>query len=314
MVYFFMAAQLFDPNNESDTYDKVNSILFSGGLSKAPSIGKKFPIEFNEFKLGNIDSLMHTNELMIKLDIGVETLLKKIERQYLDTTGEQAYEFKIETKDSKCSIEKYIFEFKWDEIRYSRKQQINTLAAQLQQRVTQIDNDIRSKSQNYNDAKTLSLSTAKKEGSLQTRDLTDIFKKEFVHQDDFIYTSSITTLVCIVHKNKSELFMKNYQFISQNVIPGTLRYFDKYEDKDGYMIYRVQLFRRFYDQPVDVPPEKANKFKSPVEEFASICRDKYSAIVREFEYKPQDAEKKRLGKNCFKGQSRLIKCGFKVIM
>lgn len=59
---------------------------------------------------------------MIKLDNGVEALLKKIERQYLDITDQQSVEFVIETKDGKFTIEKYLMTFKWDDIRYSRKQ------------------------------------------------------------------------------------------------------------------------------------------------------------------------------------------------
>lgn len=34
-----MAAQLFDPSNENDTYEKVKQSLFAGGPSKAPATG-----------------------------------------------------------------------------------------------------------------------------------------------------------------------------------------------------------------------------------------------------------------------------------
>lgn len=105
--------------------------------------------------------------------------------------------------------------------------------------MAQIDSDIRAKTQSYNEAKTLSLQTAKKEGTLYTRDLSDIFKKDIVNPIDFVYSSHITTLVCIVHKTKAEFFMKNYYLISKNVIPDSLKLFDKYEDKEGLLVFRV---------------------------------------------------------------------------
>lgn len=74
--------------------------------------------------------------------------------------------------------------------------------------MNQIDSDIRGKTQSYTEAKTNSQNIAKKEGTLYSRDLSDVIKKEIVKPDDFIYTQHVTTVLCVVHKTKAELFMK----------------------------------------------------------------------------------------------------------
>lgn len=42
---------------------------------------------------------MHTNDQMLKIDVAMEALLRKIERQYLDITEKQKYDFKVKTPD-----------------------------------------------------------------------------------------------------------------------------------------------------------------------------------------------------------------------
>lgn len=56
-------------------------------------------IEKEKFKNEGLDPLMHLNDQMIKTDTSIESLLRKIERQYLDITEKQKYDFKIKTHD-----------------------------------------------------------------------------------------------------------------------------------------------------------------------------------------------------------------------
>jgi len=42
---------------------------------------------------------MHVNDQMIKIDTAMESLLRKIERQYLDITEKQKYDFKVKNVD-----------------------------------------------------------------------------------------------------------------------------------------------------------------------------------------------------------------------
>jgi hypothetical protein len=42
---------------------------------------------------------MHLNDQMLKTDTAMESLLRKIERQYLDITEKLTYDFKVKTVD-----------------------------------------------------------------------------------------------------------------------------------------------------------------------------------------------------------------------
>lgn len=49
-------------------------------------------VEKEKFRMGNLDSLMHTNDNMIKMEVNFEGLLKKIERQTMDIEPEAKLE------------------------------------------------------------------------------------------------------------------------------------------------------------------------------------------------------------------------------
>lgn len=49
--------------------------------------------------MGNLDHQMFINDNLIKQDAAVESLLRKIERQYLDVTEKISHDFTIESKD-----------------------------------------------------------------------------------------------------------------------------------------------------------------------------------------------------------------------
>lgn len=46
---------------------------------------------------------MFINDILIKHDLAIESLLKKVERQYLDITEKTLFEFTVEGKDGICN-------------------------------------------------------------------------------------------------------------------------------------------------------------------------------------------------------------------
>jgi hypothetical protein len=101
---------------------------------------------------------MFQNDILIKLELTVESLLKKIERQYLDIEDKQAHiHFEIDNRGEKStkknrffftigkdvawfiqrffpligSVDKYIRDFKWDDSKYPRNNQLPDLVKVL---------------------------------------------------------------------------------------------------------------------------------------------------------------------------------------
>lgn len=96
MVYFFMGAP-FRGGNQDSVWNDISRHVLSTGLSTNGK-GKLIQAELNRFKLGNLDSLMFINDQLLKQDIAIESLLKKVERQYLDVTEKNSFDFSIESK------------------------------------------------------------------------------------------------------------------------------------------------------------------------------------------------------------------------
>ena len=91
----------------------------------------------------------------------------------------------------------YVTKFDWDYAKYPIKQPLKSIAETISKQVSLIDNDLKSKSNVYNNIKTTLQGLQKKQtGSLLTRNLSDIIKKE-----DFISGSEyLETLIVIVPK------------------------------------------------------------------------------------------------------------------
>jgi len=128
-----------------------------------------------------------------------------------------------------------------------------------------IDADLRQKIMQYQEkVGQLNTLTKKEGGNLATRDLTDILKYPVVKPEDFVYTANITTMIAVVAKNNVELWKANYETWGDYVVPQSTKLFP-YEDKDGYTLWRVILW------------------KSTVQEFVDKCRHQ-KITVREFNY------------------------------
>lgn len=84
-----------------------------------------------KFKMGNLDSLMFINDNLIKQDTTIESLLKKIERQYLDITEKNSYDFVIESREGTFNADQYLMNFKWDDSRFPRNTPLVELAKAL---------------------------------------------------------------------------------------------------------------------------------------------------------------------------------------
>lgn len=80
-----------------------------------------------------------------------------------------------------------------------------------------------------------------KEGNYYVKDLVDVLAEPNVKASDFIYTKFVTTVVLIVPVMVIDEFLIQYQFWTENVIPGSARRL-AVPEKDGLTIWKVNLF------------------------------------------------------------------------
>ncbi|XP_058986838.1 V-type proton ATPase subunit C isoform X2 [Musca domestica] len=164
---------------------------------------------------------------------------------------------------SPADLPNYITRFQWDMAKYPIKQSLRNIADIISKQVGQIDADLKTKSNAYNNLKGSLQNLEKKQtGSLLTRNLADLVKKEhFILDSEYL-----TTLLVIVPKMLANDWMANYEKITDMIVPRSSTLIT--QDND-YCLYNVTLFKKV------------------VEEFKLHAREK-KFIVRDFVYNEEE--------------------------
>ncbi|CAG9792556.1 unnamed protein product [Diatraea saccharalis] len=157
----------------------------------------------------------------------------------------------------------YLTRFQWDMAKYPIKQSLRNIADIISKQLGQIDADLKVKSSAYNALKGNLQNLEKKQtGSLLTRNLADLVKKEhFILDSEYL-----TTLLVIVPKSMFNDWNANYEKITDMIVPRSSQLI--YQDND-YGLFTVTLFKKV------------------VEEFKLHARER-KFVVREFSYNEAD--------------------------
>lgn len=157
----------------------------------------------------------------------------------------------------------YITRFQWDIAKYPIKQSLKNIADIISKQVGQIDADLKTKSTAYNNLKGSLQNLEKKQtGSLLTRNLADLVKKEhFILDSEYL-----TTLLVIVPKASFNDWHANYEKITDMIVPRSSQLVT--QDAE-YGLFTVSLFKKV------------------VEEFKLHAREK-KFNVREFTYNEEE--------------------------
>jgi len=231
----------------------------------------KFDVPDGERSLlfGSFDNLIRLTDDLQKSDSQVDSILHRLERQYLELDPKA--EFRVKSQRQEKTFHDYLRTWQWDEAKYPKSRSILDNLTLLMSVVNKLDEEARNKTAQYNDFKTQRGNMAKKEGAnLTNRDLVDVLTPDVVKMqgnadDDFIYTEHLTTVVVILPRGAEPEFVKTYEQMADNIVPMSGRKFQDLDDKDGNSLWRVVMF------------------KSAAENFKKQCRER-RYVVRDFEY------------------------------
>ncbi|KFP83640.1 V-type proton ATPase subunit C 1, partial [Acanthisitta chloris] len=223
------------------------------------STNSKFNIP--DLKVGTLDVLVGLSDELAKLDAFVESVVKKVAQYMADVL-----------EDSKDKVQENLLAnggkdgFEKDDLleqQWQTKHESSILAPYtvnfpfIFKGVNQIDNDLKARASAYNNLKgNLQNLERKNAGSLLTRSLADIVKKE-----DFVLDSEyLVTLLVIVPKMNYNDWVKQYETLAEMVVPRSSNVL--FEDQDSYLC-NVTLFRK----AVDDFKHKAREYKFMVRDF-----------------------------------------------
>ncbi|NXB47589.1 VATC1 ATPase, partial [Leucopsar rothschildi] len=215
------------------------------------SINSKFNIP--DLKVGTLDVLVGLSDELAKLDAFVESVVKKVAQYMADVL-----------EDSKDKVQENLLA-NGGLLEQQRQAEHKFYSSYLDivsflfifQGVNQIDNDLKARASAYNNLKgNLQNLERKNAGSLLTRSLADIVKKE-----DFVLDSEyLVTLLVIVPKLNYNDWVKQYETLAEMVVPRSSNVL--FEDQDSYLC-NVTLFRK----AVDDFKHKAREYKFMVRDF-----------------------------------------------
>ncbi|XP_078072871.1 V-type proton ATPase subunit C 1-A [Mustelus asterias] len=218
------------------TWDKLNATT-----TRNNHLSTNFKFAIPDLKVGTLDVLVGLSDELAKLDSFVEGVVKKVAQYMADVLEDSRDKVQENLLASGVDLVTYITRFQWDMAKYPIKQSLKNISEIITKQVSQIDNDLKARASAYNNLKgNLQNLERKNVGSLMTRSLADIVKKE-----DFVMDSEyLTTLLVVVPKTSYLEWEKTYETLAEMVVPRSSKLIC--DDMDSGL-YTVTLFRKAVD-------------------------------------------------------------------
>ncbi|KAL2405019.1 V-type proton ATPase subunit C [Exophiala dermatitidis] len=245
------------------------------------SNGEVLPFHVPEFKVGTLDGLLQQSEELAKLEGLSNSVVSKVGdtlRNILDGDEEKiAMHKNVNDKP----LDQYLRSFSWNKVKYRADRPLSELIDLLTKEVNSIDNDVRSKYNQYNSIRTNLQSLIRKQtGNLSTKSLLSIVSPDILVQN----SEHLETHLVAVPNSGVKDFMRSYETLAPMVVPRSAQFV---ASDDEYTLYAVTLFRKY-----------AHEFVHKARERKWVPRDyKYKEGGKEEEereLKRVEAEEKRV--------------------
>lgn len=240
------------------TWETMNNLT-----SKQNSLSTNYKFHIPDLKVGTLDQLVGLSDDLGKLDAFVEQVTRKVASYLGEVLEDQRDKLHENLMANNTDLPTYLTRFQWDIAKYPIKQSLRNIADIISKQVGQIDADLKTKSTAYNNLKGSLQNLEKKQtGSLLTRNLADLVKKEhFILDSEYL-----TTLLVIVPKSQFNEWQATYEKITDMIVPRSSQLITQ---DNEYGLWTVSLFKKV------------------VEEFKLHAREK-KFIVREFTYNEEE--------------------------
>ncbi|XP_029642849.1 V-type proton ATPase subunit C 1-A [Octopus sinensis] len=242
----------------AQTWESLNNLT-----ARQNNLSTNYKFQIPDLKVGTLDVLVGLSDDLGKLDDYVERVTRKLAHYLGEVLENQRENLRENLKAGGVDLVTYLSRFQWDLAKYPIKQSLRNIAEIISKQVSQVESDLKTKSNAYNSLKgNLQNLERKATGSLLTRNLADIVKKT-----DFVLDSEyLTTLLVVIPKNNNQDWQIKYETLTDMVVPRSSKVL--FDDGDSLLV-SVTLFKRVAD------------------EFKHHCREcKFS--VRDFTYNEEE--------------------------
>lgn len=210
--------------------------------SKQNNLSANFKFHIPDLKVGTLDQLVGLSDDLGKLDIYVEGITRKIAAYLGDVLEEQRDKLAENLLATGVDLATYLTRFQWDVAKYPIKQSLRNISDIISKQMSQIDTDLKMKSSAYNNIKSSLQSMERKQtGSLLTRNVADLVKKEhFVLDSEYL-----TTLLVVVPRANYNDWQAKYEKLTDMVVPRSSQLI--FEDQEHGLL-TVTLFHKIVDE------------------------------------------------------------------
>jgi len=219
------------------TWDVLNNVT-----SKQNNLSQNYKFHIPDLKVGTLDVLVGLSDDLAKLDSFTEAVTRKIASYFADVLEDQKDKLAENLHANGQEITTYVTKFQWDMAKYPIKQPLRNLTEIISKQVSQIEGDLKTKAAAYNNLKsTLQSMERKQVGSLLTRNVSDLVKKE-----DFVLNSEyLTTILVVVPQPNVKDWFTKYELLTDMVVPQSSR---KIFEDNEHALFTVTLFQKVVDE------------------------------------------------------------------
>ncbi|KAF2085198.1 vacuolar ATP synthase-like protein subunit C 1 [Saccharata proteae CBS 121410] len=200
--------------------------------------GTTYPFAIPAFKIGTLDALVQQADDLSKLNQACESVVNKVGdslRGILEGDEEKIAQQK--TINDK-PVDQYLRTFSWNKVKYRADKPIAEIVDSLQKELAGIDNDVKTKYNQYNNVKTnLAASQRRQTGNLATKSLASIVPAHLLIQD----SEYLETHLIAVPNPLVKDYLKAYETLSPMVVP---RSSSQVAKDDEFTLFAVTTFKK----------------------------------------------------------------------
>ncbi|KAM0512215.1 hypothetical protein ACHAPE_009145 [Trichoderma viride] len=221
----------FDSGDRDEAISSLSATITSDN-------GTVLPFGIPDFKIGTLDLLVQQADDLAKLEGACQSVVAKVAdslRTVLNNDEDRMASYKMVNDKP---TDHYLRNFSWNKMRYRADKPIADLIGTLQKELNTVDNDVKSKFNQYNAVKTnLAQLQRKQTGTLATKSLTPIVKPSLLVQD----SEYLETHLIAVPTNAKKDFVKSYETLAPMVVP---RSSVEIDHDDEFTLFAVVTFKK----------------------------------------------------------------------
>jgi V-type H+-transporting ATPase subunit C len=225
------------PLSGFDSSDREDALSTLKGTISSDS-GTVMPFNIPEFKIGTLDALVQQADELAKLESNCEAVVNKVAeslRSVLSNDEDRLAQYKMVNDKP---TDQYLCNFSWNKVRYRSDKSLAELISTLQKELVNVDNDVKTKFNQYNSVKTnLAALQRRQTGNLSTKSLATIVDPSVLVQD----SEYLETHLIVVPGSAKKDFIKSYETLAPLVVPRSAVEVAK---DDEFVLFAVATFKK----------------------------------------------------------------------